>query len=197
MPSRQTSRTRTITWDLLAGASAEVGVVFTALTLITGSIWGRPTWGVWWVWDARLTLTAILFAVDLGYLASQYGRDASADKRMLGDALMEVQDQLRQLVARRAPAVGQELQRLNEGWANFKRLQEAFRTLEEFGKVHSATVGAAIEQLRYRAYTLERTLLLGEDARQRLASVQLYVLVGSGQCRHPLPDVVRGSSRTR
>ena len=62
-------RTRSLTWDLLAGASAEVGVVFTALTLITGSIWGRPTWGVWWVWDARLTLSALELMLLLGYLA--------------------------------------------------------------------------------------------------------------------------------
>lgn len=62
-------RTRSTTWDLLAGASAEVGVVFTALTLATGSIWGRPTWGVWWVWDARLTLSALMLALLLGYLA--------------------------------------------------------------------------------------------------------------------------------
>lgn len=62
-------RTRSLTWDLLAGASAEVGVVFTALTLVTGSIWGRPTWGVWWVWDARLTLSALMLAINLGYLA--------------------------------------------------------------------------------------------------------------------------------
>ena len=62
-------RTRSITWDLLAGASAEIAVVFTGLTLVTGSIWGRPTWGVWWVWDARLTLTAIMFVLELGYLA--------------------------------------------------------------------------------------------------------------------------------
>jgi heme exporter protein C len=62
-------RTRSIKWDHLAGASAEVGVVFTALTLVTGSIWGRPTWGVWWVWDARLTLTALLLFLFLGYLA--------------------------------------------------------------------------------------------------------------------------------
>src|SRR5947209_15657770 len=62
-------RTRARRWDRVAAASAEIGAVFLALTLITGSIWGRPTWGVWWVWDARLTLTAILFAVDLGYLA--------------------------------------------------------------------------------------------------------------------------------
>ena len=62
-------RTRRIVWDHIAGASAEVGVVFTALTLITGSIWGRPTWGVWWVWDARLTLTALLLFLFLGYAA--------------------------------------------------------------------------------------------------------------------------------
>ena len=62
-------RTRSVTWDLLAGASAEVGVLFTALTLITGSIWGRPTWGAWWVWDARLTLSALELMLLLGYLA--------------------------------------------------------------------------------------------------------------------------------
>jgi len=62
-------RTRSLGWDLLAGASAEVGVVFSALTLVTGSIWGRPTWGVWWVWDARLTLSALELMLLFGYLA--------------------------------------------------------------------------------------------------------------------------------
>ncbi len=62
-------RTRRTEWDLLAGASAEVGVVFTGITLVVGSIWGRPTWGTYWVWDARLTSTAILFFLYLGYLA--------------------------------------------------------------------------------------------------------------------------------
>src|SRR5205807_7107324 len=62
-------RTRSLAWDRLAGASAEIGVVFTALTLVTGSIWGRPTWGVWWVWDARLTLSALELMLLLGYLA--------------------------------------------------------------------------------------------------------------------------------
>lgn len=61
--------TRSRLWDLVAGASAEVGVVFIALTLVTGSIWGRPTWGVWWTWDARLTATALMLALYLGYLA--------------------------------------------------------------------------------------------------------------------------------
>jgi heme exporter protein C len=62
-------RTRRDQWDLLAGASAEIGVVFCALTLATGSIWGRPTWGVWWTWDARLTAEALLLVLYLGYLA--------------------------------------------------------------------------------------------------------------------------------
>lgn len=61
--------TRARAWDRLAASSAEVGVVFTALMLVTGSIWGRPTWGVWWVWDARLTLSALMLALLLGYVA--------------------------------------------------------------------------------------------------------------------------------
>jgi heme exporter protein C len=62
-------RTRSLTWDRLAAASVEVALVFSGLTLVTGSIWGRPTWGVWWTWDARLTSTALLFVLLLGYLA--------------------------------------------------------------------------------------------------------------------------------
>jgi heme exporter protein C len=55
--------------DLQAAAGAEVGALLTGLTLVLGSIWGRPTWGVWWTWDARLTSTAVLFLVYVGYLA--------------------------------------------------------------------------------------------------------------------------------
>jgi heme exporter protein C len=62
-------RTRSQFWDLLAGSAAEVGLVFCGLTLVTGSIWGRPTWGVWWTWDARLTSTALLFVLFAGYVA--------------------------------------------------------------------------------------------------------------------------------
>ncbi len=62
-------RTRSPVWDRLAGASAELGVLFTALTLVLGSLWGRPVWGVWWAWDARLVTTAVLFFLYVGYLA--------------------------------------------------------------------------------------------------------------------------------
>ncbi|GMQ94133.1 MAG: cytochrome c biogenesis protein CcsA [Acidimicrobiia bacterium] len=60
---------RDLKWDRLALASAEIGVVFTGLAIALGMIWAKPTWGVWWTWDARLTLTAIMFFVYLGYLA--------------------------------------------------------------------------------------------------------------------------------
>lgn len=55
-------------FDQVAYASAEVGVVFTGLAILAGSIWGKPTWGVWWTWDARLTTTAILLLIYVGYL---------------------------------------------------------------------------------------------------------------------------------
>lgn len=55
-------------WDRLALASAEVGLLFCTLVLATGSLWGRPVWGVWWTWDARLTSTLVLWFIYLGYL---------------------------------------------------------------------------------------------------------------------------------
>lgn len=60
---------RSAWWDTLAGAAAEVGVVLTGMCLVTGSLWGRPTWGTYWDWDPRLTSTALMFLVYLGYLA--------------------------------------------------------------------------------------------------------------------------------
>ncbi|MEO6469302.1 MAG: cytochrome c biogenesis protein CcsA [Acidimicrobiia bacterium] len=62
-------RTRAEVWDRVAGASAELGVMFTGLALVLGSIWGRPVWGFWWAWDARLVSTALLFFLFLGYCA--------------------------------------------------------------------------------------------------------------------------------
>jgi heme exporter protein C len=66
-------------WDLAAAASAEIGVVLTAITLVTGMLWGRPTWGTYWEWDPRLTTTALLLILFLGYLAV---RGIAADRRV-------------------------------------------------------------------------------------------------------------------
>ena len=63
--------TRDQRFDAVARAAATVGVLFTALTLATGSIWGYPVWGTWWAWDARLTSTLILFLLYTGYLLAR------------------------------------------------------------------------------------------------------------------------------
>lgn len=55
--------------DLIGKASAPVGAGFTVICLVTGSLWGKPMWGTWWVWDARLTSVLILFFLYLGYIA--------------------------------------------------------------------------------------------------------------------------------
>ena len=55
--------------DILSRSIAPVGALFSLLTLLTGSIWGRPMWGTWWVWDARLTSMLVLFIFFLGYIA--------------------------------------------------------------------------------------------------------------------------------
>ena len=55
-------------WDSLAYASAELGLIFATLIIVTGSVWAKPVWGVWWTWDAKLTTTLILWFIFLGYL---------------------------------------------------------------------------------------------------------------------------------
>ncbi len=61
-------RTKSPTWDAWAKAAAEIGVLFTSLALITGSIWARHSWGVWWTWDPRLTTALIMWFVYVAYL---------------------------------------------------------------------------------------------------------------------------------
>lgn len=61
-------RSGDLRWDWVAYASARAGVLFTALNLVTGMLWGRPIWGAYWAWDPRLTLTLVLLLIYLGYL---------------------------------------------------------------------------------------------------------------------------------
>lgn len=68
-------RTRSVVMDRIAHCAMEVATIYIILTLITGSIWGRPTWGVWWAWDARITSTAILGLFALAYLALRKAND--------------------------------------------------------------------------------------------------------------------------
>jgi heme exporter protein C len=77
-------RRRSEGWWVLGGAAAEVGLVFTALTLVTGSIWGRPTWGTYWDWDPRITSTTFLFVLLIGYLALRRIDNESGDAAQRG-----------------------------------------------------------------------------------------------------------------
>lgn len=79
---------RDLRWDRRAQAAGELGVGMTALAIVLGSLWGRPVWGTWWVWDPRLVTTVVLLLVYAGYLSV----------RGLGDD--------RATGARRAAAVG-------------------------------------------------------------------------------------------
>ena len=69
-------------WDSLAYATAELGVIFATLILVTGAIWARPVWGVWWTWDAKLTTTLVLWFIYVGYLMIRaHGPSGTQGKR--------------------------------------------------------------------------------------------------------------------
>jgi len=76
-------------WDRVAASSAEIGVMFTVLTLLLGMMWGKPTWGVFWTWDPRLTTTAILLAIYVGYGALRSFAD-DGEKRARWSAIVGV-----------------------------------------------------------------------------------------------------------
>jgi heme exporter protein C len=68
--------------DRLAQAGGEIGVLFCTLVLVTGPLWARPIWGVWWTWDPRLTMTVILWAIYASYLMLRaFGGDDDAVRR--------------------------------------------------------------------------------------------------------------------
>jgi heme exporter protein C len=69
-------------FDVIAHSSAEVGVLFTTLVLLTGPLWAKPIWGVWWPWDPRLTTTAILWLIYVAYLMVRtYAREPGQGER--------------------------------------------------------------------------------------------------------------------
>lgn len=73
-------RTKALRWDTLAASAAEIGIVFTTLTLISGSVWARSAWGTWWTWEPRLTTTLMLWLIYVSYLLLR-GMMEDADRR--------------------------------------------------------------------------------------------------------------------
>lgn len=140
-------RTRSERADLLNAAAAEAGAVMTGLTLVLGSIWGRPTWGVWWTWDARLTSTAVLFLVFVGYLALRALTD-DAERRARWSAAVGI------LGALNVPIVYMSV----KWWRTLHQLQSSPRTVDpayvvglRWNAVAFALVLAAAIVVRYRA----------------------------------------------
>lgn len=75
--------------DLIARCAAPLGAAFTLVVLLTGAIWGKPTWGAWWVWDARLTSVLILFFLYLGYIGLT-AADYIDDKNRMAAAILSL-----------------------------------------------------------------------------------------------------------
>ena len=75
--------TRKNLWDAIAYSAAELGVIFATLILVTGAIWAKPVWGVWWSWDPKLTTTLILWFVYVGYLMVRSFSTPGSQRRRL------------------------------------------------------------------------------------------------------------------
>jgi heme exporter protein C len=82
-------KTRALKWDWLAVASAELATVFLTIGLVTGPIWAKPVWGVWWAWDARTTSTFVLWAMYVSYLLLRTLVD-EPDRRALLSAVVAI-----------------------------------------------------------------------------------------------------------
>ena len=73
--------------DLLAQIIAPIGLIFTIICLVTGSLWGKPMWGTWWVWDARLTSVFVLFLIYCGYILMRHSFDNTSRARLMASIL--------------------------------------------------------------------------------------------------------------
>jgi len=139
-------------YDLVAASAAEVGTLFTGLTLLLGSIWGRPTWGVSWTWDPRLTSTAVLFLVFVGYLALRSFVE-DADRRAQWSAAVGL------LGALNVPIVYMSV----KWWRTLHQMQSNPSTVDPEFVIGLRTNGIAVLLLliyfivkRYRAARMER-----------------------------------------
>ena len=79
--------TKKIIYDDIASASAEIGLIFCTIVIVTGPLWARPTWGVYWTWDPRLTSTLILWFIYVGYIMLRQFMEESQKRAQFSAAL--------------------------------------------------------------------------------------------------------------
>jgi thiamine-phosphate pyrophosphorylase len=116
----------------------------------------------------------------------------AAFSRLPSSLLLEAREAQQDVGTRLSTPTERERHSLREvALINAKRLQEALRSLEEIGKLFGPDMSQTVEQLRYKSYTLERAVLLGSDARQRLADAHLYVLLSGAACKAALDWTIR------
>ena len=128
---------RSVWWDLVAGAAAEIGALASALTLITGSIWGRPIWGTFWLWgDVRILTTLVLFMLSLGYLAVRR-LEGTAEERARRSAIVGILLVVNILIVNRSV----------EWWAS--------QTIHQDSTIAEAAIGGS------KAFTLFYSIVLG------------------------------------
>ncbi|MBI4408855.1 MAG: cytochrome c biogenesis protein CcsA [Gemmatimonadetes bacterium] len=158
-------------YDLLAAAAAEVALVLTALTLALGSIWGRPTWGVWWTWDPRLTTTAILLVMTVGYLALRSFVD-EPDRRARWSAAVGILASLNVLVVYKSV----------QWWRTLHQVQSSPSTVDpayalglRLNALAFLLVLVYFILLRYRAARLERLVEAQAEARELAQGEELHV----------------------
>ena len=151
--------TNTERHDLIAASAAEVGAMLTALTLVLGSIWGRPTWGVWWTWDARLTSTAVLLVIFVGYLALRAFTE-DPDRRARWSAAIGI------LGALNVPIVYMSVQ----WWRTLHQLQSSPRTVDpsyawglRLNGIAALLVATYLIARRYQIANAERALALAAE----------------------------------
>ncbi len=147
--------------DLLGAAGAEVGAILTALTLIQGSIWGRPTWGIWWTWDARLTSEAVMLVILVGYLALRSFTEDSG-RRARWSAAVAILGALNSVIVYWSV---QWWRTLHQPHSSPMTMARPYRYALRANDISMLLIFIALVAWRYRAARLERAAeLLREEA---------------------------------
>ena len=153
--------------DLLAAAAAESGALLTGLALVLGMIWGKPTWGIWWTWDPRITSTAVLFFIYVGYLVLRAFVD-DPDRRAQWSAAVGL------LGALNVPIVYMSVR----WWRTLHQVQSSPRTIDP-----NYTIGLRINAIAFLILLIYFIKHRYETAKLERSAEQVYERAALGDAR--------------